>query len=121
MKKVIVSLLAVSTFSVGCGQAKEPAVTGPLKPQTWVALYSDTRPTVYYVATSKTVKSVGTLLARFKHVTSSLGPGGWASDVTGNNLVEVHAIPGINMSKAVAIKFTANGLFYEALPQSKKP
>lgn len=119
MKKIIIGFMAISSLLAGCG-SRAAGVDLATKPP-WVSSYIVGKPTVYYVSTGEKVQSVGKLVVSFNPKIISQGQGGWSSNDTDVNPIKVYAIPGIDLTKAIAVKFAKDGPFIKAVAQSKHP
>ena len=76
---------------------------------------------MYYVSTGEKVQSVGKLVVSFNPKIISQDQGGWSSNDTDVNPIKVYAIPGIDLTKAIAVKFAKDGPFIKTVAQSKHP
>ncbi|GMA49688.1 hypothetical protein GCM10025857_10450 [Alicyclobacillus contaminans] len=102
MKK-IVEIAVIALLLVGCDKTAQPA---PATKPPWVASYAVGTPTVYYFSTGEEVQTVGNFIVSFNPKSMSQGPSGWSSDITDINQIEIYAIPGIDVTQAVAVKFS---------------
>lgn len=114
---LLVGFVLITFFSAtGCTAQTDVAVKPP-----WVASYMAGKATVYYVSTGEKVQNTGKRLVSFNPKSTSQGPSGWSSNDTEVNPIQVYAIPGVDVTKAVAVKFAKNGPFIKAVAQSKQP
>ncbi len=111
MKKFVMAILLFPMLLAGCSQAKinQDIHSGPYRPN-WISSYHSGKPTEYYVVTGEKVTKAGEPFYNFSNALSH-GPGGWTS--TDPNAVQLLSIPGVAISKAVAVKLK-NGFCVKA-------
>lgn len=83
----------------------------------WVDSFGNNQANEYYVLTKTSVSNVGHLIPRVNLATN--GPGGWGAST--DQVVAVYAIPGVDNSKAVAVRLKDGSYVRANATATQKP